>query len=586
MGAGSAAHGPSMSIGLGRLWSEVLVEAAAEVVWLCNDEGQPIEPSPSLERFTGCTYEVWLSLGWDGFVHPDDRPLLREVWAKAAATRKMAQIEFRLSHRDGKWRWVHQRAAPFHDDLGRFVGWAGMCFDIDRSRRTALALRDSEATLRALVEGISVMTWNLDAEGRVLGEAPQRWLDFTGQTKADWDERRWLDVVHPADQERLQTLWWGKPGQSQFRGYEYRLRTAMGSWRWMSERVVPVIPAGHDQPTGFVGITSDIHDAKQNQIALESHERLLRKALKAARISAWTWYFASDQLKFTHVDGFPLSDSVGAVPAHHLVRRLRPVDELKLRQAIAGGEPFEMTCAIENKGNLAWMEISGQSDGESKARGILRDVTAQMLAEERRNLLIGEIAHRGKNLLAVIQAMAGITLDESKPIVEARSVFLQRLAALARSHAQLTQRDWEGVPLDEIVRQELIGHAEQALVSVPSIILNPSSAQNIALVVHELVTNASKHGALSIPNGSVQVDGAVVFAGGSEVLKLTWQERGGPPVAEPSRTGFGSILIRRLVDGFDTQGEIEYRPEELFLQVDMPVAMITPRKDTMAKMAS
>lgn len=200
------------------------------------------------------------------------------------------------------------------------------------------------------------------------------------------------------------------------------------------------------------------------------------------------------------------------------------------------------------------------------------DVTDSCLAEQRRNLLVGEIAHRGKNLLAVVQAIAAMTLTDSKPINESRQSFIHRLDALSRSHSMLTQCDWEGVPMDEIVRLEVARHSDQVAYEFPSVLLNPSAAQNISLVIHELTTNAAKYGALTTPAGRIIAKG--VRSG--EFIRFTWEEQGGPEICAPRKNGFGSILLRRLIQGFDTEGFIDYRPTGLFIQVDMPLDMLMP----------
>jgi PAS domain S-box-containing protein len=411
------------------------------------------------------------------------------------------------------------------------------------------------------------------------------WRAFTGISIEDWLAGSWIKDVHPDDactaSARSSTLL----AEGKAFDLEYRVRHRTGEWRHVLERIVPL--HGEDgELVSWVGMSSDVTEQKEARLALEEHERLLRKALKAAGMTAWTWNLQSDTLSFSHLDHDVLGVGQQNVSSSALTSRLLPADvyvlNSALRDSLANGATFELTLALQNCGTPCWIKIAGQSEGSGRARGILWDVTSQVLAEERRNLLVGEIAHRGKNLLAVIQAMAGITLNDSRPISLSRTMFLERLAALSRSHSMLTQNDWEGVPIDEIVRGELLSHLDRIELAVPPVLLNPSSAQSIALVVHELATNAAKHGALSVPDGRIRVHAEEVEADGVPALRFLWHEQNGPPVVTPARSGFGSMLLRRLIQGFDTDGTIDYRRDGLLVQVDMPLTMITPHHEALS----
>jgi two-component sensor histidine kinase len=318
---------------------------------------------------------------------------------------------------------------------------------------------------------------------------------------------------------------------------------------------------------------------------------LLSHALNAANIVAWDWDVESDVMKLSDNANamFGLDAPVGL--GTELFDRVAPSCAAELRNSILRslevGDFFEHNFEFTPAANESrWIRASGSpesmhlasSNGPTSSRisGIFQDKTQSRMAEERRNLLVGEIAHRGKNLLAVVQSMAEITITDNRPVVESRGIFLDRLASLARSHSMLTHQDWEGVPFDEIVRMELAHHGEQTLFDVAPVLLSPSAAQSIALVTHELVTNAAKYGALSRRTGGVQVRSKLMQTSEGAVLRFTWQEHDGPVVKVPERTGFGSMLLRRLIQGFDTKGVIDFQPEGLFVQVDMPLEMITP----------
>lgn len=172
------------------------------------------------------------------------------------------------------------------------------------------------------------------------------------------------------------------------------------------------------------------------------------------------------------------------------------------------------------------------------------DVTDRVRAEQTQRLLIGELNHRVKNTLASVQAIATQTLRHSSGPSDFAPTFIGRIHALARAHALLSSTTWQGASLQELVEGQLqTGTIDPARFETggPAVDLAPEPALHLALVLHELATNAHKYGALSVPDGRVALHWGV--RGG--MLELDWQERGGPNVAPPTRRGFGTALIER-----------------------------------------
>jgi two-component sensor histidine kinase len=151
-----------------------------------------------------------------------------------------------------------------------------------------------------------------------------------------------------------------------------------------------------------------------------------------------------------------------------------------------------------------------------------------LLRDEHQQFLIRELHHRSQNLFSVIQAIASRSLVEGQTISEAKDLLTGRLAALARTHAMLANREWAGEPLDQIVTQELEPFAKQVTFSGCDIVINTPAAQSFALIVHELATNAAKHGALSAPEGRVLIECKREGANGKGEFRLVWTETGGP----------------------------------------------------------
>ena len=198
------------------------------------------------------------------------------------------------------------------------------------------------------------------------------------------------------------------------------------------------------------------------------------------------------------------------------------------------------------------------------------DITERKHAEEHQRFLMHELAHRGGNLLSVIQSIIARTLVGAKPLLEERDTLTRRLQALARSQSALMSKGFEGALLADIIRMEFEGFSDRVMAAGPAILLNSRNAQTFALLLHELATNATKYGALSQPGtGLVEIRWSVVEDGGGARFKFRWQERDGPPVAPPTRSGFGSILLTKLASqDFGAQPAITFAPHGLSYSID------------------
>jgi PAS domain S-box-containing protein len=193
-------------------------------------------------------------------------------------------------------------------------------------------------------------------------------------------------------------------------------------------------------------------------------------------------------------------------------------------------------------------------------------------AEETERLLIREVDHRAKNVLAVVQSLAQLTPFEHKDqYVQALS---GRIGSLARAHSLLSTSRWSGVDLHDLLRLELDPYGddrgEQVAIEGPPALIDAQAAQPLALVIHELATNASKYGALSRPLGRLSVTWAWSASGGQgEVLNLIWREDAGVHVEAPARRGFGSTLIESAVKQLGGRVEQVWRPQGLKVRLDI-----------------
>lgn len=198
------------------------------------------------------------------------------------------------------------------------------------------------------------------------------------------------------------------------------------------------------------------------------------------------------------------------------------------------------------------------------------DRTDAFRAQRRQRLLVDELNHRVKNALATVQSIAAQTLKTAPDMATARTAFEARLVALSKAHSMLSDRQWEDADFEGLLRQELAAYGTERLsVQGPRVTVNSKAAIALALVVHELTTNAVKHGALAQSEGGVAVAWRILEGN----LWIDWRESGGQPISTPVRKGFGSRLIGRVVEG-ELGGSLEtsYQVSGFAASIRIPVA--------------
>jgi len=207
------------------------------------------------------------------------------------------------------------------------------------------------------------------------------------------------------------------------------------------------------------------------------------------------------------------------------------------------------------------------------------DVTARHASERRLRLLLGELTHRVRNTLAVIQAIARHTMRNSKSKEDFAERFETRLSALASAHSLLVSSDWQGADFAELARQQLAPYItdnpDRLRLQGPSLSLPADLATPFGLVLHELATNAAKYGALSVAAGTVSLSWTINETNQQRSLKAVWEEGGAPNATEIRSDGMGSALIDRVIPG--AQVEREYQPGGLVCTIELP--MPEPTKD-------
>ena len=330
---------------------------------------------------------------------------------------------------------------------------------------------------------------------------------------------------------------------------------------------------------------------EQRRLTLELATALQRyeMALRGSNVAIFT---QDGCLRYTSVSkplfGFPVEQVLGVTDTDLLGEaRAQPLNLIK-RESFTASAARKGETEVEENGIKRWYDIhieplrdlSGTTVGLT---GAVVDVTERKENEQHLRLLMRELTHRSKNLLAVIQAMARQTARHAGSIDDFVEFFSARLQALSRSHDLLVQESWHGASLTDMVRSQLRHHldSESAQVSIrgPNIFLKPEAAQNIGLALHELSTNAAKYGALSVPGGRVEISWARRMAEAGGGFELSWRESGGPPVTEPKARGFGSLVIERnLARGLDGTVELSFAATGVVCNVSVPEHHLTSER--------
>lgn len=327
-------------------------------------------------------------------------------------------------------------------------------------------------------------------------------------------------------------------------------------------------------------------ERRQHEAALFEGQARLQEALAAGGVMAFEWN--------ARTNGSNRSDNaaqiLGLVPdksfsAAEFLERVHPDDRPDFKARIHAVSPekpsyrktFRFRCP---DGREIWLEESSIAEFDPTGRlvglkGLTVEITERKQSDERQGLLIAELDHRVKNLLARVAVISSYTRLGSSSVDEFVQVLDRRIHSMAAAHSLLSQNRWNGVNLADLVDSQLAPYATAANMTIggPDVVLGPTVTQAVAMALHELVTNAVKYGALSSPNGHVSVKWNRQPADGASTrVKIEWRENGGPPVAPPAKSGYGTSLIREMIP-HELGGAVDlaFVTEGVCCEIDVPL---------------
>ena len=290
------------------------------------------------------------------------------------------------------------------------------------------------------------------------------------------------------------------------------------------------------------------------------------------RVALWSWdpvrrVARLDDLAREFWGG--LSDP--SVGLSELFARILPEDRDAARAAwlasATSEEPYEFRFRIRREGADRWIAARGAGGNRGRdgadVLAVFIDITALAEAEEAQGVIAREMAHRVKNLFAVVNALVSISLREGATAEEGIALARRRIDALSRASGTTLHDSRGGVEAHALMRTVLAPYRERIVVTGDDMFLDQGQVTSVGLILHELATNALKHGALSRDGGRIEI--ALSHAG--DRREIAWREHGGPDVTQPTSTGFGSTLIGRMATSAGGTIERDWRPDGLHVRV-------------------
>ena len=363
-----------------------------------------------------------------------------------------------------------------------------------------------------------------------------------------------------------------------------------GTRFWASGEMMPLADDA-DAPIGFLKILRDRTAQHRYQAELEESEARTRLALEAGEMGAWqstpelgemTWDARTRALLGHHPDE-PLDYETSFLARVHPEDRAHVVaiNERALGPDGDGTTEMEYRTISAVDGRERWIHAKGAlvraRDGvPERFVGTVRDITAEKEAERHRQLLTGELEHRIKNTLAVVQAIVSQSLRNVATPAEARDAIGERLRTLSHAHDVLTRTSWTAASLMTIIdgATRLLGtQSDRLLIKGRDVQLSAKAALAFSMSLHELATNAAKYGALANEVGHVEFTWEP-DPEDPDIMVFRWQEYGGPPVNPPQRSGFGTRLMSGLSHDMGGASTVDYAPAGLVWTLRSSLARI------------
>jgi PAS domain S-box-containing protein len=527
-------------------------------------------------------------------IHPEDRDrVIAQFWT-AVRSDAAYGLEFRLHSTGEGARWATTEGSIERDAHGRAVRVRGITRDVTARKQAEQGLRESERKLRELLGALPAAIHTTDTAGRIT---------FCNKAAVDlWGVSPELGKDKCSDLGRLYypdgTLMPVDVCPTKLCLMERRaLKGREAIFERSDGRRIPIIPYPvpltdeEGQVVGVVSMKLDISERKKAELALAERNIQLGLAGKAALVGSFAYDTDTEIMQISEgyaaIHGFP--EGTVEKARSECLADVHPDDigrVTQLRSEAFRGRRREYSVEyriIRAASEVRWVEtrcfISYDGQGRPhRVVGVSIDMTERKRVEEQQRTLVAELDHRVKNVLATVQAVAAHTMDASSSMEHFVAALDGRIRSMGSTHELLSHRRWLGIPLAELVQRELAPYTTGANTEIggPEVMLSAEAGQTMGMVLHELVTNAAKYGALSAPSGRVSIRWRLPANGSaSDRLVFKWRETGGPLVVSPRKSSYGMHVVRELVP-YELGGTVDYvlSPEGAQCQMDIPLAQL------------
>lgn len=535
--------------------AQIVMFWGPEFVALYNDVYAPTIGYKHPHAFGRPAREYWSEL-WD-----DLEPLLKRVLDNGETVAAKDRPFYIERHGYPETVYFDISYSPVADQDGVVCGVFCIVNETTERVRADAALRESEERLRAIFAQSAAGIALGDLSGKLIS-VNDHFCQIVGRPRDELIGIRMQDITFADDLPENQRLLTHMVETGESFEIEKRYVRGDGSLVWVSNSV-SAIRDDKGNMSQAVAISVDIGERRHAQ-EIERHLASMIASSNDAILAIdldmkiTSWNAAAEKLY-----GYSEEEAVGQTVLMLVPDERRDEEPTILTQIKAGKivEPYE-TQRRRKDGRLVEVLLSvspicdtnGNVIGASKTA---QDITARKDAERLRSILVNELHHRVKNILATVTAIARQTIGRDKENHEDVGAFTSRLASLSRAQDLLVHADWQHADLKAVMQQALSPYPVEAFqIGGPSVALPPRAVVSLSLALHELATNAAKYGALSVPGGQVSISWQLEpFA--DKRLRIVWEERGGPEVAPPQRRGFGSTLIERLLSA-ELKGETKF----------------------------
>jgi PAS domain S-box-containing protein len=526
---------------------------------------------------------------WRDRVHPNDVGRLDGFRGQAFGDRRREyNVEYRIVLPNRGVRWIESRSFISYDGDGNAERVIGVNIDVTERKLTDLALAERNTQLELASKTARIGSFSIDfSTGVVKLTSGCAAIFGLPQGTAEMSRTLGRELVHPEDlpQLELRRDQAFLAQQHEFIAQFRIIRADDREIRWIETRNL-IFYDQSAKPSQLIGAGIDFTERKLAEDIVAERNLQLELAGRAGRVGCFAYDLSTEIMQISQgyaaIHAFP--EGTVEIARSRCLATVHPddigrVERLRIEAFRERRHEYNLEYRIIHPGGeVRWVEtrcfISYSSEGcAQRVIGVSIDITERRRAEEGQRILVAELDHRVKNALATVSAVISHTRQGARTIDGFADALEGRIRSMAITQELLSSRQWQGLSLAELVRREIAPYATQNNTEIdgPDVTLRAEAGQALAMVLHELATNAAKYGALSAKHGCVSVRWEQLSGQSRSYLVLDWRETGGPAVFPRGNSGYGTSTIRDLLAyEFGARVDLVFAPEGVQCRLELP----------------